>query len=108
MKTTSISILAAMFMIGCAGMRPNSTGTVPVAVQSQFKSSPMYGSTAVCKRTVTFDEFAQRKSAGEIVESVVHEGFVYFLTEEVWGETLPNGNHVDGVMVDGVFKSKLK
>jgi hypothetical protein len=59
----------------------------------------MYGSTAVCKRTVTFDEFAQRKSAGEIVESVVHEGFVYFLTEEVWGETLPNGNHVDGVMV---------
>jgi hypothetical protein len=97
-----------MFLVGCAGMRPDSTGTVPVAVQSQFKSAPMYGSTAVCKRTVPFGEFAKREAAGEVVESIVHDGVVYFLTNEPWAWPLPDGGHADGMIIDGVFKSKLK
>jgi hypothetical protein len=107
-KKYLLALVISICLVGCASTKPQPPVTVPAVVQSQFKSAPMYGSTAICKATVPMDEFTKRKAAGEVVESIPHDGFVYFLTEEVWGETLPNGSHVDGVMIDGVFRTKLK
>ena len=97
-----------MFMAGCTAITSDSTATVPDEVRLQFTSAPMYGSTAVLKQTVPFDEYAKRRAAGEVVETILHDGFIYYLIQIPWSWPMEDGGgHSDGEIFDGIYRTRI-
>jgi len=57
---------------------------------------------------VPIGEYNRLRTAGEIVESLESEGYIYFLREVPWSWPVEDGSgHWDGTIIDGFYRSRM-
>ena len=80
---------------------------VPNSVVQSFTNRPAF-KKPLSKAEISYTEFVRLTNSGEVVESVVSDGYVYFLIEIPWSWPMADGDgHWDGVLIDGIYRAKL-
>ena len=109
-RATSLlgALALCIFMSACTTPSRSTELPLPAAVRDQLNNRPMYFRSDVCQAEVPFRDFSRWQAAGDVLESVAHGEYIYFLTSAPLAVPTEGGGHADGVMVDGIFRTKSR